>query len=142
MGRLAALRQHARAADAACAPGVDGKLRIGDDGLLPTPPDPAHDPAQVPGFWLGIGLMQTSSSASTTRSATGCAAEYPSWTDDELFERARLINAALIAKIHTVEWTPAVISHPTTEIGDARQLVGPRRREAAQACSAASRRAR
>jgi Animal haem peroxidase len=29
--------------------------------------------------------------------------EYRSWSDDDLFERARLINAALIAKIHTVE---------------------------------------
>ena len=38
--------------------GVDGKLHIRDDGLLPTPPDPQHDPSQVPGFWLGIGLMQ------------------------------------------------------------------------------------
>jgi len=42
---------------------------------------------------------------------------YPSLTDEQLFQRARLINAALIAKIHTVEWTPAVISHPTTVTG-------------------------
>jgi hypothetical protein len=41
-------------------------------------------------------------------------AEYPRWNDEQLFERARLVNAALLAKIHTVEWTPAVISHPTT----------------------------
>ncbi len=40
--------------------------------------------------------------------------EYPQWSDEELFQRARLVNAALLAKIHTVEWTPAVISHPTT----------------------------
>jgi Animal haem peroxidase len=31
-----------------------------------------------------------------------------------LFQKARLINAALMAKIHTVEWTPAIIAHPTT----------------------------
>ena len=54
------------------------------------------------------------SSASTTPSATGCEAEYPHWDDEELFQRARLVIAALLAKIHTVEWTPAVISHPTT----------------------------
>lgn len=41
-------------------------------------------------------------------------AQYPGWDDEELFQRARLVNAALLAKIHTVEWTPAVISHPTT----------------------------
>ena len=42
---------------------------------------------------------------------------YPEWGDEEIFQRARLIVAALIAKIHTVEWTPAVISHPTMITG-------------------------
>ncbi len=27
------------------------------------------------------------------------------------------MNSALIAKIHTVEWTPAIIAHPTTKLG-------------------------
>jgi len=42
-------------------------------------------------------------------------AEYPTWSDDEIFAHARLVNAALLAKIHTVEWTPAIIWHPTTQ---------------------------
>jgi hypothetical protein len=42
-------------------------------------------------------------------------AEYPAWSDEELYQRARLINAALLAKIHTVEWSPAVAHHPTIE---------------------------
>lgn len=36
--------------------------------------------------------------------------------DNELFEKARLINAALIAKIHTVEWTPALLDHPMLHV--------------------------
>lgn len=36
--------------------------------------------------------------------------------DNELFEVARLINSALIAKIHTVEWTPALLDHPMLHI--------------------------
>ena len=51
---------------------------------------------------------------STTPSATTSKSKYPAFSDDDLFEHARLINAALVAKIHTVEWTTAVISHPTT----------------------------
>ena len=35
--------------------------------------------------------------------------EYPAWTDEDLFDHARLINAALLAKIHTVEWTPGIL---------------------------------
>jgi hypothetical protein len=41
-------------------------------------------------------------------------AEYPSWSDDDLFARARLVTSALLAKIHTIEWTPALLAHPTT----------------------------
>jgi hypothetical protein len=35
-------------------------------------------------------------------------------TDDQLYDKARLVNAALMAKIHTTEWTPAIIAHPTS----------------------------
>jgi hypothetical protein len=36
-------------------------------------------------------------------------ASYPSWSDARLYGTARLINAAVMAKIHTVEWTPAIL---------------------------------
>jgi hypothetical protein len=39
-------------------------------------------------------------------------AHHPTWTDEQLFLTARLINAALIAKIHTIEWTPGILDHP------------------------------
>jgi heme peroxidase len=42
---------------------------------------------------------------------------YPGWSDDLIFQKARLINAALIAKIHTIEWTPAILGHPALQIG-------------------------
>jgi hypothetical protein len=38
-------------------------------------------------------------------------------TRDEIFDKARLINCALMAKIHTVEWTPAILGHPTLQLG-------------------------
>lgn len=33
--------------------------------------------------------------------------------DQEIFQIARLVNSALLAKIHTVEWTPAILPNPT-----------------------------
>ena len=95
--------------------GEHGRLRVGPDGLLPYPSDPDSNPAMVPGFWLGLAMMHTLFTLEHNAICDRLWAEYPSWSDDDLFERARLINAALIAKIHTVEWTPAVISHPTTQ---------------------------
>ncbi|GLA25022.1 hypothetical protein AnigIFM63326_001631 [Aspergillus niger] len=36
---------------------------------------------------------------------------------DTIFDKASLINSALMAKIHTVEWTPAILAHPALQIG-------------------------
>jgi Animal haem peroxidase len=96
--------------------GEHGKLRVGPDGLVPLPTDPEHNPAMVPGFWLGLPMLQTLFTLEHNAICDRLRAEYPSWSDDDLFEKARLVNAALIAKIHTTEWTPAVISHPTTQV--------------------------
>lgn len=36
---------------------------------------------------------------------------------DQIFDKARIVNCALLAKIHTVEWTPAILAHPALQIG-------------------------
>ncbi len=96
--------------------GEDGKLRVRPNGLPSYPTDPENNPALVPGFWLGLAMMQTLFTREHNAICDRLRAEYPSWSDEDLFQRARLINAALMAKIHTVEWTPVVISHPTTRV--------------------------
>ncbi len=95
--------------------GRDGELIIGSNGLLQLPSDPNLNPALVPGWWLGMEMMQTLFTLEHNAICGRLRVEYPSWSDDDIFERARLINAALTAKIHTVEWTPAIISHPTSQ---------------------------
>lgn len=89
-----------------------GKLRL-EDGLPPFPTDPAHNPSKVPGYWLGVGVMQSLFIMEHNAICDHLAAAYPSWSDEQLFQRGRLITAAVLAKIHTVEWTPAVTAHPT-----------------------------
>jgi Animal haem peroxidase len=94
--------------------GVDGKLLIGPGNRLVLPEDPALSPAFVPGWWLGLNMMSTIFILEHNAIADALEAAYPQWADEDLYQRARLITAALIAKIHTVEWTPAIIAHPTT----------------------------
>ena len=96
--------------------GAGGRLRL-VDGLPPVPPDPAEDPALVPGFWLGLGMMQALFCLEHNSIAGMLGAAHPEFDDETLFQRARLITCALIAKIHTVEWTPAVTAHPTAVEG-------------------------
>jgi hypothetical protein len=93
----------------------DGKVVIGSDGLLPIDPDTGTDLTGVTGnYWVPLSVMHTLFSHEHNAICDRLRADYPTWSDDDLFERARLINAALLAKIHTVEWTPAIIAHPTT----------------------------
>jgi Animal haem peroxidase len=94
--------------------GDGGKMKVSATGLVFLPDDPRLDPAQVPGFWTGLAMMGTLFCREHNSICDALAAENPTWDDEELFQRARLVVSALIAKIHTVEWTPAIISHPTT----------------------------
>jgi hypothetical protein len=97
--------------------GEGGKLRVGPDGVVPLPDEPKADPRHTPGWWLGLQIMINLFALEHNAVCDRLAEEYPTWTDDEIFARARIVIAALLAKIHTVEWTPAVIAHPTMKIG-------------------------
>ncbi len=97
--------------------GQDGKLEIEDDGFLPLD-DSGVDKTGVNGnWWIGLTLFHTLFTKEHNAICDRLRDENPSWTDEELFDRARLINAALMAKIHTVEWTPAILPHPTATAG-------------------------
>jgi hypothetical protein len=97
--------------------GEDGKLKIGPDGLIPVDPNSEKHPADEPGFWIGLAMMHTLFTLEHNAICDRLRAEYPAWSDDDLFDRARLINTALLAKIHTIEWTPALLDHPTARQG-------------------------
>jgi len=95
--------------------GVDGKLHMLDDGELPPPIIPGNsDASREPGFWLGLVMITTLFTREHNAICDRLRVEFAEWADEDLFQVARLVNSALIAKIHTVEWTPAILSHPTT----------------------------
>ena len=92
-----------------------GKLRIDDLGL---PPEDMQRFVDLPGvggnFWIGLALLHSLFMREHNAICERLAAEYPHMSDQELFDKARLVNAAVMAKVHTVDWTPAIIAHPTT----------------------------
>lgn len=109
----------------------DGKLTVDERGLLPLANDDdkedqdgdkrgsvdAVDKAGVrDNWWLGLGVMHVLFTLEHNAICDRLKSEYPTWTDDQLFNKARLINAGLLAKIHTVEWTPGILGHPTLQI--------------------------
>ncbi len=104
----------------------DGKLKLDEArGILLLDDFTGLDlTAIVDNWWIGLSMLHTL----FTREHNAIAAELkkrnPGWDDERLFRVARLINAALMAKIHTVEWTPGHSGHPDHEERNAHQLVG------------------
>jgi hypothetical protein len=93
--------------------GKDGKLKIGDDGLLPLDANGIDDTGINDNWWVGLSMFHTIFVREHNAICDKLRSVYPTWSDQDLYLRARLINAALLAKIHTVEWTPAILGHPT-----------------------------
>lgn len=98
---------------------VDGKIKVGKDHLVH--PDAEAlvqmQSAALAGWWVGLEMLFTLFTLEHNAICDALKAAYPAWNDDELFEHARLANAALMAKIHTVEWTPGILGHPALQIG-------------------------
>ncbi len=95
-----------------------GKLKLDADGLLPVDPLTGVDITGVNGnWWVGLSMLHTLFTLEHNDICDRLRRDFPTWTDEELFLRARLVNAAVMAKIHTVEWTCAILAHPTVQAG-------------------------
>jgi hypothetical protein len=103
----------------------DGRMRVDPDGMLPDDLQQGLDYTDVPGtHWIGLAVLHTLFTLEHNAICDRLRSEYPTWTDDQLYDKARLINGALMAKIHTVDWTPAIIAHPTTKLAMRGQWFG------------------
>jgi len=95
---------------------VDGELKINPDNSLPTE---LLSGKPITGFsenwWLGLSMLHQLFTLEHNAIATALKQKYPERDDQWLYDHARLVNSALMAKIHTVEWTPAIIANPITE---------------------------
>jgi hypothetical protein len=95
--------------------GEHGKLRLDEHGLPPRDLEAHVDLTGVAGnFWVGLALLHSLFMREHNAVCDRLHEAHPDLSDDELYDKARLVIAALMAKIHTVDWTPAIIAHPTT----------------------------
>ena len=95
----------------------DGKLFITKKGLSLDPSTGTALSGFTGNWWLGLGLLHTLFTREHNAICDAIRREYPYWDGDDVFRVARLVNAALIAKIHTIEWTPAILTHPALQVG-------------------------
>ena len=103
----------------------DGKIGLTPNGHLPIEPmrdeTPDFEGARFPdlelagvngNWWLGISAMQTLFAREHNSVIDRLKLDYPSADGEWLFQKARLVVTALIAKIHTTEWTPSLMNSP------------------------------
>ena len=67
-------------------------------------------------WWVGLAMLHTVFTREHNYICDLLVREHPDWTDAQLYGKAKLINSALMAKIHTVEWTPAILPYPVTQL--------------------------
>jgi hypothetical protein len=96
----------------------DGKIKVGDDGRLPKSDVLGVDLTGMrENWWVGVGLLHTLFAREHNAVCDALKKAYPSLDDQRMYEIGVLVVSALIAKIHTVEWTTCVLRHPALQIG-------------------------
>ena len=97
--------------------GVDGRLKVTEEGVFPLD----NKGIEVTGFtrnwWIGLAMLHTLFAREHNAVCDRLKEAYPDWDDNRLFNVARLINAAVMAKIHSIEWTPGVLPNRSLDAG-------------------------
>ena len=108
------------------SPASQASLRVGRDGKVLVSPSGrlGVDPAtgrEITGFtengWVGLSLLHALFALEHNAICDQLKRHNLTWDDERLFQQARLVNAALLAKIHTVEWSTAILPAEITTAG-------------------------
>jgi hypothetical protein len=97
--------------------GLLATLKMDPTGLLPVGSDGFEQTGMRKNFWLGLGLLHNLFAKEHNAIVAKLRETHPEMDEQALYDHARLINAAVIAKIHTIEWTPAILPNPTLAVG-------------------------
>ena len=89
--------------------GAGGKLGLDEAGNLPLDEKGIEITGFTRNWWVGLAMLHTLFTREHNAICDHLQGAYPDWDDARLFNVARLINAAVMAKIHSIEWTPAIL---------------------------------
>ena len=96
----------------------DGKVLVSPSGRLGVDPLTGKE---ITGFiensWVGLSLLHALFALEHNAICDELKKHNRHWDDERVFQQARLVNSALIAKIHTVEWSVAILPKDITAEG-------------------------
>lgn len=94
----------------------DGMMKVRENGVLPVDKDGIELAGFKDNWWVGLSLLHNLFTLEHNAIAAELKKAHPEFDDQKLFDTARMINAAVMAKIHTVEWTPAILPNKVLNI--------------------------
>ena len=105
------------------------KLRLTCEGYLPEDSSGLAITGFNQSWWLGLSILHTLFAREHNLLCDELRIHYRHWSDERVYQTARLIVSALIAKIHTIEWTPAILGTEVIDIGMNMNWSGPPARD-------------
>jgi len=103
----------------AASRGKGGKMKINESNneTLPSRPDGTDSTGDNSNSWVGVTVLQVIFLKEHNYVAEMIAKENPGMSDDDIFGYSRNIISALVAKIHTIDWTCELTNTQQLEIG-------------------------
>ena len=101
------------------------KIRLTQDRYLPEDVSGQEITGFNESWWLGLSILHTLFAREHNVLCDELRIHYRHWSDERVYQTARLIVSALIAKIHTIEWTPAILGTEVIDIGMNMNWTGP-----------------
>ncbi|KAK4800467.1 hypothetical protein SAY86_020954 [Trapa natans] len=95
----------------------DGKLIVSVDGLLKHNEKGVPISGDVRNSWAGFSLLLALFVKEHNSVCDMLKENYPDFDDEKLFCHARLVTSAVIAKIHTIDWTVQLLKTDTLKAG-------------------------
>lgn len=95
----------------------DGKLKLGENGLLLHQTNGIAISGDVRNSWAGVSVLQALFIKEHNSVCDMLKKHYPHLDDDGLYRHARLVTSAVIAKIHTIDWTVELLKMDTLNAG-------------------------
>ncbi|MDB4965166.1 MAG: Catalase [Myxococcales bacterium] len=98
---------------------VMAELAMDAKQLLPTASDGFEQTGLRKNWWLGLGVMHNVFAKEHNAVVAMLKQSHREHAGDEdwYFQHARMVVSAVIAKIHTIEWTPAILPNRTATVG-------------------------
>jgi hypothetical protein len=95
----------------------DGKIHLDENNELDYDKNDIPQTGFSDNFWVGLHVFHTIFAREHNYIVDSLSIVYPEMTSDEKYGTARLCVSAILAKIHTLEWTPTLLDNTVSTIG-------------------------